>query len=67
MSDSIKQLEEIGAEVTSMTLDDQNGIILIGFKINGAHLRAQADIDNAGLYAIQIASLADLQKLINGE
>lgn len=67
MSDSIKQLEEIGAEVTSMTLDDHLGIISIQFKINGANLKAYADIDNAGLYAIQIASLADLKKLINGE
>jgi prephenate dehydrogenase len=67
MSDSIKQLEEIGAEITSMTLDEHDGIVSIQFKINGACLKAQADIDNAGLYAIQIASLADLQKLINGE
>lgn len=66
MSDSIKQLEEIGAEITSMTLHEHDGIISIQFKINGANLKAQADIDSAGLYAIQIASLADLQKLING-
>jgi prephenate dehydrogenase len=67
MSDSIKQLEEIGAEITSMTLDEHDGIVSIQFKINGACLKAQADIDTKGLYAIQIASLADLQKLINGE
>ena len=62
---AIEELKAMDAVVTSMTIN-YNGIISIGFKLNGAHLKAQADIDNAGLYAIQLASLPDLQKLING-
>lgn len=62
---AIEELKAMDAVVTSMTIND-NGIISIGFKLNGAHLKAQADIDNAGMYAIQLASLSDLQKLING-
>jgi hypothetical protein len=64
--DTIHELRDLGADVTSMTINN-NGIISIGFKLNGAHLKAQADIDNAGLYAIQLASLSELKKLINGE
>ena len=64
--DTIHELRDLGADVTSMTINN-NGIISIGFKLNGAHLKAQADIDNAGLYAIQVASLSELKKLINGE
>ena len=63
---AIEELKAMDAVVTSMTIND-NGIISIGFKLNGAHLKAQADIDNAGLYAIQVASLSELKKLINGE
>ena len=64
--DTIHELRDLDADVTSMTINN-NGIISIGFKLNGAHLKAQADIDNAGLYAIQVASLSELKKLINGE
>jgi len=64
--DTIQELRDLDADVTSMTINN-NGIISIGFKLNGAHLKAQADIDNAGLYAIQVASLSELKKLINGE
>ena len=63
---AIEELKAMDAVVTSMTIND-NGIISIGFKLNGAHLKAQADIDNSGLYAIQVASLSELKKLINGE
>jgi hypothetical protein len=64
--DSIKELKKMDASITSMTVD-VGGIISVAFKLNGAHLKAQADIDNRGLYAIQVSSLSDLQKLINGE
>ena len=62
---AIEELKAMDAVVTSMTIN-YNGIISIGFKLNGAYLKAQADIDHEGLYAIQLASLPDLQKLING-
>ena len=63
---ALDELRTLDADVTSMTVNDE-GIISLAFKLNGAHLKAQADIDNAGLYAIQVASLSDLKKLINGE
>jgi hypothetical protein len=64
--DTLEELKALDADVTSMTVNDE-GIISLAFKVNGAHLKAQADIDNRGLYAIQVASLSELKKLINGE
>ena len=64
--DSIEELKKMDAGITSLTVSDE-GIISLSFKLNGAHLKAQADIDHKGLYAIQVASLSDLQKLIDGE
>ncbi len=63
---TLEELKALDADVTSMTVNDE-GIISLAFKVNGAHLKAQADIDNSGLYAIQVASLSELKKLINGE
>ncbi len=63
---AIEELKNMDADITSMAVSDA-GIVSVGFKLNGAHLKAQADIDNRGLYAIQVASLSELKKLINGE
>ena len=43
---------------------NEQGIINICFSINGVQLHAQADIDNRGIYAIQVPSLDGLKKLI---
>lgn len=63
MSESINKLKQIGAVNLHMKSNEQ-GIINICFSINGVQLHAQADIDNRGIYAIQVPSLDGLKKLI---
>jgi hypothetical protein len=64
--DTLGELKKMDADISSMTASD-DGVITLSFKINGAHIKAQYDIDSRGLYAIEVASFADLQKLINGD
>tara|TARA_R110000744_G_scaffold90984_6_gene176597 strand:- start:1777 stop:1983 length:207 start_codon:yes stop_codon:yes gene_type:complete len=63
MSESIKKLKQMGAVNLHMKLFGE-GIFKISFSINGVQLHAQADIDNRGIYAIQVPSLDGLKKLI---
>ncbi len=64
MSDSIEQLKTMGA--TGITFDvNESGIIRVCFTLNGVQIHAQADLDNAGIYAIEVPSLQGLAKLIN--
>ena len=64
MSESLDQIKAMGA--TNVSLDvSENGIVKICFTLNGVQIHAQADIDNSGIYAIQVPSLQGLAKLIN--
>ncbi len=60
--DTIRELREMGAEITSMVTNG-DGILSVEFTINGAHIKAQGDIDHRGLYAIQLPNIDHLKRL----
>ena len=63
---SIEEIEAMGA--TDITLEiEESGIIKICFSIRGVQIHAQADIDNSGIYAIEVPSLKGLAKLLTTE
>ena len=49
-----------------MDIDDR-GIIAISFLIKDVRIIAQADIDNEGVYAIQLPGLDGLSKLLTNQ
>jgi hypothetical protein len=61
---SIDKLKSIGATDITMKVNE-SGIVKICFKLNDVQIHAQADIDNSGIYAIEVPSLQGLAKLIN--
>ena len=61
--DTIQELKDLGAEITSMSVSG-NGIVSVEFKVNGAHIKAQSDIDHRGLYGIQVANFDQLKLII---
>ena len=66
MSEAINKIKGMGASEIEMDIDDR-GIIAISFLIKDVRIQAQADIDNEGVYAIQLPSLDDLSKLLTNQ
>ena len=59
-----QKLKEIGAEEIKVSISDENFIGRISFSINGVEFSGQFDIDNVGLYAVELMSdLSELKKL----
>jgi len=59
-----QKLKEIGAKEIKVTISDENFIGRISFSINEVKFSGQFDIDNVGLYAVELMSdLSELNKL----
>lgn len=59
-----QKLKEIGAEEIKVSISDENFIGRISFSINGVKFSGQFDIENKGLYVVELMSdLSELKKL----
>ena len=60
--DVLKEVADYGDYATNY--NEETGIIKLFFRVNGVQVKAQADIDNAGIYGITIDSINDLKKMV---
>jgi len=61
---TLNRLKQIGAEIRFVDFNNETLIGTISFEVEGVEFKGQFDIDNIGLYAVELMSdISELKKL----